>query len=94
MTVTTSVAQAQESAGRPQGAVTASPPFGGAMDGPAIKTHGLTKRYGARTAVDGLDIEVPHGVIAGFVGPNGAGNATSPCKRPRPASTPPGSRLC
>ena len=77
MTPTTSVAQARESAGRPQGAVTALPPSGGAMDGPAIKTHGLTKRYGARTVVDGLDIEIPHAVIAGFVGPNGAGKTTT-----------------
>jgi len=44
---------------------------------PAIKTSGLTKRYGARTAVDSLDIEVPHGAVAGFVGPNGAGKTTT-----------------
>ncbi len=39
---------------------------------PPVKTSGLTKRYGARTVVDSLDIEVPHGAVAGFVGPNGA----------------------
>jgi ABC-2 type transport system ATP-binding protein len=37
----------------------------------------LTKRYGARTAVDNLDIELPAGVVAGFVGPNGAGKTTT-----------------
>ena len=44
---------------------------------PPVKTSGLTKRYGARTAVDGLDIEIPHGAVAGFVGPNGAGKTTT-----------------
>jgi ABC-2 type transport system ATP-binding protein len=43
----------------------------------AVRTRGLTKRYGHRTAVDGLDIEVPTGVVAGFVGPNGAGKTTT-----------------
>ena len=38
---------------------------------------GLTKRYGDRTAVDHLDIELPAGVVAGFVGPNGAGKTTT-----------------
>ncbi len=43
----------------------------------AIATTGLTKRYGQRTAVDGLDIEVPEGSLAGFIGPNGAGKTTT-----------------
>jgi ABC-2 type transport system ATP-binding protein len=38
---------------------------------------GLTKRYGRRTAVDGLDLQVPAGSISGFVGPNGAGKTTT-----------------
>ncbi len=75
MTPTTSVSRARELAARPQDAVAALLAPGGAVAGPAIETHGLTKRYGARTVVDGLDIEVPHGVIAGFIGPNGAGKA-------------------
>jgi ABC-2 type transport system ATP-binding protein len=44
---------------------------------PAISLRGLTKRYGARVAVDGLTIDVPAGVVAGFVGPNGAGKTTT-----------------
>lgn len=40
---------------------------------PLITISGLTKRYGARTVVADLDIEVPQGTVAGFVGPNGAG---------------------
>jgi ABC-2 type transport system ATP-binding protein len=43
----------------------------------ALSLRGLTKRYGDRTAVDGLDLELPTGVVAGFVGPNGAGKTTT-----------------
>jgi ABC-2 type transport system ATP-binding protein len=48
-----------------------------AATGLAIRTEQLTKRYGARAAVDGVSLEVPIGVIAGFVGPNGAGKTTT-----------------
>jgi ABC-2 type transport system ATP-binding protein len=44
---------------------------------PAIETHGLSKRFGKRKAVDGLTISIPAGTIAGFVGPNGAGKTTT-----------------
>jgi ABC-2 type transport system ATP-binding protein len=44
---------------------------------PALSVTGLTKRYGARTVVDHLDVELPAGVVAGFVGPNGAGKTTT-----------------
>jgi len=44
---------------------------------PAIRTRGLRKRYGAQLAVDGIDIDIPRGVIAGFVGPNGSGKTTT-----------------
>jgi ABC-2 type transport system ATP-binding protein len=47
------------------------------MTSPALSVTGLTKRYGARTAVDHLDIELPSGVVAGFIGPNGAGKTTT-----------------
>jgi ABC-2 type transport system ATP-binding protein len=43
---------------------------------PAIETSGLTKRFGARTAVDGVDLVVPRGCAFGFLGPNGAGKTT------------------
>jgi ABC-2 type transport system ATP-binding protein len=48
-----------------------------AATGLAIRTEHLTKRYGTRAAVDGVSLEVPIGVIAGFVGPNGAGKTTT-----------------
>ena len=44
--------------------------------GPAIQTAGLGKRFGARTALDGVDLEVPRGVAFGFLGANGAGKTT------------------
>ena len=43
---------------------------------PAIHLQGVVKRFGARTAVDGLDLEVPQGVVLGLLGPNGAGKST------------------
>jgi ABC-2 type transport system ATP-binding protein len=42
-----------------------------------IVARNLTKRYGAVTAVDGLDLEVPAGSVFGFLGPNGAGKTTT-----------------
>src|ERR671925_748498 len=44
--------------------------------GPAIQTAGLGKRFGSRTALDGIDLEVPRGVAFGFLGANGAGKTT------------------
>lgn len=43
----------------------------------AIETHGLSKHFGQRTAVDDLTISVPSATITGFVGPNGAGKTTT-----------------
>jgi ABC-type multidrug transport system ATPase subunit len=48
----------------------------GSASGLAIETTGLTKRFGARTALDGIDLRVPHGCAFGFLGPNGAGKTT------------------
>ncbi|WP_200210624.1 ABC transporter ATP-binding protein [Micromonospora coerulea] len=47
------------------------------MAAPAIRTHQLTKRYGALLALDGLDLSVPAGEVFGFLGPNGAGKSTT-----------------
>jgi ABC-2 type transport system ATP-binding protein len=44
---------------------------------PAIRVQGLVKSYGARRALDGLDLEVRQGVVYGFLGPNGAGKTTT-----------------
>jgi len=42
-----------------------------------IVVEELTKRYGAFTAVDALDLDVPAGQLFGFLGPNGAGKTTT-----------------
>src|SRR5213594_5010074 len=39
--------------------------------------HAVVKRYGAITAVDHLDLEVPEGTCVGLLGPNGAGKSTT-----------------
>ena len=44
---------------------------------PAIECLGLTKRFGALTALDHLDLEVAPGEVFGFLGPNGAGKSTT-----------------
>jgi ABC-2 type transport system ATP-binding protein len=42
----------------------------------AIDVHGMTKRFGALTAVDHVDLAVGAGEICGFLGPNGSGKTT------------------
>lgn len=42
-----------------------------------IEARGLTKRYGPKVAVDGLDFTVLPGVVTGFLGPNGSGKSTT-----------------
>jgi ABC-2 type transport system ATP-binding protein len=42
-----------------------------------IEIDDLTKRYGDKTAVDGLSFVVEPGVVTGFLGPNGAGKSTT-----------------
>ena len=43
----------------------------------AIELNGLTKRFGAVTAVDNLTLELGTGTVTGFLGPNGAGKTTT-----------------
>nr|WP_210001776.1 ATP-binding cassette domain-containing protein [Paeniglutamicibacter kerguelensis] len=43
----------------------------------AIQTFGLGKSFGKRRAVNDLDLEVPHGSVFGFLGPNGSGKTTT-----------------
>ena len=45
--------------------------------GVAIEAHGLTKRFGPVTAVDGLDLTVRRREVYGFLGPNGSGKSTT-----------------
>jgi ABC-type multidrug transport system ATPase subunit len=47
------------------------------MSDVALQTEELTKRFGARTAVDRLSLRVERGDIYGFLGPNGAGKSTT-----------------
>jgi ABC-2 type transport system ATP-binding protein len=42
----------------------------------AINVRGMTKRFGDRTAVDHVDLQVRRGEICGFLGPNGSGKTT------------------
>ena len=46
-------------------------------EGDVLRLEAVTKRYGAFTAVDGIDLAVPKGQIFGFLGPNGAGKTTT-----------------
>jgi ABC-2 type transport system ATP-binding protein len=43
----------------------------------AIAVRGLTKRFGGRTVVDSVDLDVAEGEIVGFLGPNGSGKTTT-----------------
>ena len=44
---------------------------------PALECQGLVKRFGALTAVNGLNLRIPRGELYAFLGPNGAGKTTS-----------------
>ena len=44
---------------------------------PVIEFRAVSKRFGERLAVQGLDLQVPRGVCFGLLGPNGAGKTTS-----------------
>jgi len=42
-----------------------------------ITAQGLTKRYGAKTAVNAINFDIKPGLVTGFLGPNGAGKSTT-----------------
>ena len=44
---------------------------------PMFDTHGLTRRFGAKLAVDGLTISIESAESFAFLGPNGAGKTTT-----------------
>ena len=54
-----------------------APTTAGSLAEPAVRTHGLTKRFGRILALDRLDLTVPQGSIFGLLGPNGAGKTTA-----------------
>jgi ABC-2 type transport system ATP-binding protein len=43
----------------------------------AVRIRGLVVRYGAHTAVNGLDLDAPTGVVTALIGPNGAGKTST-----------------
>ena len=47
------------------------------MTASILGTHGLVKRFGAITAVDGIDLDVREGDVYGFLGANGSGKTTT-----------------
>ncbi|MFJ5552436.1 ABC transporter ATP-binding protein [Streptomyces sp. NPDC093225] len=57
--------------------------------GPAVRVRGLVQRYGDKTAVDGLDLDVRRGTVTAVLGPNGAGKTTTveTCEGYRPPAS-------
>ncbi|MGH7952501.1 MAG: ATP-binding cassette domain-containing protein, partial [Limisphaerales bacterium] len=43
---------------------------------PVIDVHGVTKKFGGHTVVNNIAMQVRHGEIYGFLGPNGSGKTT------------------
>jgi ABC-2 type transport system ATP-binding protein len=47
------------------------------VNGTAISARRLTRKFGDKTAVDHIDLDIPSGRIYGFLGPNGSGKSTT-----------------
>ncbi|MBU1174975.1 MAG: ABC transporter ATP-binding protein [Alphaproteobacteria bacterium] len=75
------IEKTSEAAAAPDDAGTPDRPSASEPDAPAptlaIWVRGLTKKFGDKTVVDGLDMQVPRGAIYGFLGPNGSGKTTT-----------------
>ncbi|MBM4183314.1 MAG: ATP-binding cassette domain-containing protein [Gemmatimonadetes bacterium] len=47
------------------------------QNGFAVRLSGVSKRFGKRTAVSDLDLDIPRGIVCGLLGPNGSGKTTT-----------------
>ena len=43
---------------------------------PIITARGVTRRFGGLLALDGIDLDVPRGIVQAIIGPNGSGKTT------------------
>src|SRR5258707_9730235 len=56
--------------------VSASPAGCAMTDDAIISARGVTRRFGGLVALDGIDLDVPRGVVQAIIGPNGSGKTT------------------